>query len=109
MVANAGIDCKELITLTATKVAPGRPSTHCVWRWCRRGVKARSGERVFLEHLRMGGKLVTSERWVRDFGQRLAAADQAHFQQRGGALAPSSSSATPGQSDLERELEEEGL
>ena len=40
-----------LITLTeAAKITPGRPSTNCLWRWCRRGVLSRGGERVRLEH-----------------------------------------------------------
>ncbi len=34
----------DYITLTeATKIAPGRPSTNCIWRWCRRGVKGCTG------------------------------------------------------------------
>ena len=70
----------EHITLTeVAKISPGRPSTHCLWRWCRRGVLARSGQRVRLEHLRIGGKIFTTGRWVEDFGKALAQADARYF------------------------------
>ncbi|MBL8879292.1 MAG: DUF1580 domain-containing protein [Phycisphaerales bacterium] len=70
----------EHITLTAAaKVAPGRPSTNCLWRWCRRGVKARDGQRVRLQHLRIGGKIFTTLRWLEDFGRLLAEADTKYF------------------------------
>ncbi len=68
------------ISLTqATKIAPGRPSINCVWRWCRRGVMSRSGERIRLTHIRVGGKLFTSSAWLDEFGRRLAEADARHF------------------------------
>jgi hypothetical protein len=68
------------ITLTeATKVTPGRPSTNCLWRWCRRGVLSRSGQRVRLEHIRIGGKIFTTSRWVEEFGKALAKADASYF------------------------------
>ncbi len=59
-----------LITLTeATKITPGRPSTNCLWRWCRRGVLSRGGERVRLEHQRIGGKIFTAPDWLEEFGR----------------------------------------
>lgn len=68
------------ITLTqAAKMAPGRPSINCLWRWARKGVLARSGQRVRLQHLRIGGKIFTTEEWVRHFGQALAEADASYF------------------------------
>jgi len=68
------------ITLTqAAKLTPGRPSTNCLWRWCRRGVIARNGERVRLEHVRIGGKLFTRRSWLEEFGRRLASADSKYF------------------------------
>ncbi len=68
------------VTLTeAAKIAPGRPSTNCMWRWCRRGVLSRTGERVHLRHVRIGGKIFTTARWLDEFGNRLAEADVAHF------------------------------
>ena len=73
-------DQTGFMTLTqATKIIPGRPSTNCLWRWCRNGVKARNGERVRLRHVRMGGRLYTKARWIDDFGDRLAEADAAYF------------------------------
>ena len=71
---------EDLMTLSqAAKVLPGRPSTNCIWRWCRRGVVARTGEHVRLQHVRMGGKLFTTARWLDEFGSRLAEADAEHF------------------------------
>lgn len=70
----------KLITLTeAAKIAPGRPSTNCVWRWCRKGVLSRGGERVRLQHRRVGGKIFTTVAWLEEFGQALAEADTRHF------------------------------
>jgi hypothetical protein len=70
----------ERITLSqAARAAPGRPSPNCVWRWCRRGVVARTGQRVRLRHVRIGGKLFTTVKWLDEFGQRLAEADEAYF------------------------------
>lgn len=70
----------ERVTLSqAARVAPGGISPNCVWRWCRRGVLARTGERVRLEHIRVGGKLYTTPRWIEEFGRRLAEADASYF------------------------------
>jgi len=63
----------------AAKIAPGRPSTNCLWRWCRKGVLARSGERIRLQHIRIGGKIFTTPAWLEQFGKALAEADAAHF------------------------------
>ena len=71
---------EDLMTLgQAAKVAPGRPSSNCLWRWCRRGVLARTGERVHLQHVRVGAKMYTRAEWLADFGRTLAAADNAYF------------------------------
>ena len=43
-------------------IAPGRPHTATVWRWCRRGIRARSGVRVRLEHLRVGGRVFVEKK-----------------------------------------------
>ncbi len=70
----------DLLTLSqAAKVVPGRPSPNCLWRWCRRGVLSRSGERVYLRHVRVGGKVYTGKQWLDDFGQALSEADAAYF------------------------------
>lgn len=73
----------EYLTLTeAAKQAPGRPSSNAVWRWARRGVLARTGERVRLRHIRLGGKILTRADWLHDFASTLADADAAHFDER---------------------------
>lgn len=71
----------DLLTLTdAAHSLPHRPHTSCLWRWCRKGVIARNGERVHLRHVRIGGKIFTTRDWLADFGSRLAIADAAHFE-----------------------------
>lgn len=66
----------------ASHLVPGRPSTNCMWRWCRKGVLARSGERIRLEHVRIGGRIFTRPNWVEEFSQRLTAADVSYFDAR---------------------------
>jgi hypothetical protein len=71
----------DYLTLTeAANLTPGRPSANCLWRWCRRGVISRSGERVRLQHARMGGKIFTTTAWLEEFGRRLADADRRYFE-----------------------------
>ncbi len=48
-------------------------------RMARKGVKARNGQRVHLEHLRVGGQLVTSVEAIQRFFDHLNAADAEHF------------------------------
>lgn len=72
----------QYITLTEiANITPGRPSANCVWRWCRRGVKSRTGERIHLQHVRMGGTIFSTREWVDEFGRRLAEADAKYFDQ----------------------------
>lgn len=78
-VARAAALDAHLTLAQASRIAPGRPSTNCLWRWCRRGVLARNGERVRLEHIRAGGKIFTTVAWVTEFGRRLAEADAQYF------------------------------
>lgn len=70
---------KYLTCSEASKLLPGRPSANCVWRWARRGVQSRGGERIRLQHVRMGGALYTTARWIDEFGRALAEADARHF------------------------------
>jgi hypothetical protein len=118
-----------LITLTeAAKITPGRPSTNCLWRWCRRGVLSRGGGRVRIEHRRIGGKIFTAPDWLEEFGRKLAEADTRHFDQCEEAAADAaarepriphrrrwSQLLRPGHEDLhvvedaERELDEAGI
>ncbi len=71
----------NLISLAeAAKIAPGRPSTNCVWRWCRKGVLSRGGERIRLQHQRVGGMIFTTAAWLEEFGRALAEADTKYFE-----------------------------
>ncbi len=86
----------EYITLTdAAKIAPGRPSTNCIWRWCRRGVLSRGGERVRLQHVRVGGMIYTTAAWLEEFGRRLAEADAKYFDLCEAAAEAARAAATP--------------
>jgi hypothetical protein len=118
---------EEQITLSqAAKLAPGRPSSNCVWRWCREGVKAASGQRVRLKHVRFGSRIYTTRQWLNDFGLALAEADAAHFDRDEQSPAAEPSRRTSKRSrrasrssgadearrrhlEAERELEEAGL
>ena len=120
---------EEHITLSqAARLAPGRPSSNCVWRWCREGVKAASGTRVRLKHVRFGARIYTTRQWLSDFGLALAEADTAYFDRGEQAPVPdpaparrpskrSRPASRPGGDDearrrhleAERELKEAGL
>lgn len=69
-----------LISLNeAPEHVSGRPSISAIWRWCRRGVLARNGQRIRLEHRRIGGKIYTSAPWLDAFTKALTDADTAYF------------------------------
>ena len=71
---------EEFITLSdAAKFSPGQPNTAAVWRWARQGVKARSGDRVYLRHVRVGGRIFTRPDWLGEFFSATAQADAEHF------------------------------
>ena len=65
----------------AAKRSPGRPHCSTVWRWCRRGIKARSGERIRLRHIRAGGRIFIPAEALDEFFRRVAEADSVHFDQ----------------------------
>lgn len=68
--------------LTREEVAkrlPGRPHVLAVWRACRKGVMGRNGRRVFMEHVRIGGKLLIPDSEIVEFPRRVAEADAEHF------------------------------
>ncbi len=116
-------NAEEHITLTeVAKTLPGRPTANCVWRWCRRGVLARNGERVRLEHIRLGGRIFTTRRWLDQFGSALAEADARYFDiSQSGVGTASKSGGQPQRTSkaeaertrnlerIEQELEEVGL
>jgi len=88
-------------------------------------VKAASGQRVRLKHVRFGSRIYTTRQWMNDFGLALAEADAAHFDRDEQAPAPpepapsrrSSKRSRRASNDdsrrrhleAERELEEAGL
>lgn len=113
-----GDTTREYVSLTdAAKITPGRPTANCVWRWCRRGVRARNGERVRLRHIRMGGMMYTTAGWLDEFGRRLAEADARHFDSDGndtptGTLRQPTSRSQQRRREIEsaeRELDESGI
>jgi len=53
------------------------------------------GERIHLQHIRVGGKLYTSPRWIEEFGERLAEADAAYFKAYDEATTRTSAPTTP--------------
>ena len=107
----------EYVSLTeAAKLAPGTPHVASLWRWCRRGIRARGGERIRLQHVRMGGALYTTAGWIDEFGHALAAADAQFFDRDGAAgldAEPTGSDSDTRRSQelerVERELDEAGL
>ena len=64
----------------ASRLVPGRPNHSSLWRWCRKGVLARNGQRVHLEHRRFGGRIFTSAQALDRFSKQLADADLEHFE-----------------------------
>jgi len=63
----------------AAKQVPGRVTPSSVWRWCRKGVKARNGQTVKLQHERVGGRVYTKAVWMQEFFASTAAADAEYF------------------------------
>ena len=111
-----------MLTLSqAAKLVPGRPHASTIWRWCRRGVLSRNGERIRLQHIRMGGKIFTKEIWVEEFGHKLAEADVEYFADaetdstndgatdRCRSRRSTSPANTSRHAEIDRELEEAGL
>jgi len=74
---------KDFITLAeAAEILPRRTQAYCVWRWCRKGTKARNGQQIYLKHERWGGIIYTTQKWLDDFAERLAAADIEYFKNK---------------------------
>lgn len=73
----------EYLSLTeACKIVPSRPAACSLWRWCRKGVKTRDGGRVYLQHVRIGGKVYTTRDWLDAFFRETAEADNEHFRSK---------------------------
>ena len=75
--AGAGDDL--LSFAEAARTLPGKPSPSTIWRWSRRGVVARDGQRVRLRCVRLGGRMFTTRAAILAFGEALAEADARHF------------------------------
>jgi hypothetical protein len=66
----------DYISLSAAaKATPGRPSSATVWRWARRGIKARNGQTISLRHVRVGGRVYTKRSWLEKYFAAVAEAD----------------------------------
>lgn len=65
----------------AAKRYPQEPPPHLTsaWRHARKGLLARNGKRVRLEHVRAGGKIFIPEHALMRFFEELAEADQEYF------------------------------
>lgn len=67
----------EFLTMSAlAKLSPSRPSASACWRWARKGMLARNGERVYLRHVRSGRKIYSTSKWLDEFFDALAQADR---------------------------------
>lgn len=71
----------------AARISPGRPHCSAVWRWARRGIMTRGGDRLRLEHIRAGGRVFTSKEALDRFFAALAQADSEYFDRRQDAAA----------------------
>jgi len=67
---------------------PRRVHMSTMWRWARRGVRARNGQRVHLEHVRIGGRVMVEETALGEFFRALAQADIAGFDAESDAPTP---------------------
>ncbi len=72
----------------AARQFPGSPAPSTVWRWARKGVKARNGERVRLRHVRIGGQLFIPVEALAEFAEAVADADRQHFERDPGTPTP---------------------
>lgn len=71
----------EYLTFSeAAKEVPQRkvtPST--IWRWARKGVKVRGGSHIHLQHIRVGGRPLTTRAWLMAFFAELAEQDRNYY------------------------------
>ena len=72
---------EKMLTLSeaAKKVPGGTKHISALWRWSRKGIKTNSGNRVRLEHIRVGAKLFTSKQALVRFFKAVADDDIKHF------------------------------
>ena len=90
----------------ASKLCPGRLSIQSIWRWCRKGIKSKSGERIHLEHYRVGGKLYTTENDLQNFFKNVTESDKLHFQKEYPKIEiPKTRSAARRKADIDRAMQ----
>lgn len=87
----------------AAKDLPGRPDSTTIWRWARRGLTSRSGEIVCLDHVRIGGRLLTTKPWLDAFFKAVATSDMKHVVQE------QPTEPSPAHQEADEELEAEGM
>ncbi len=61
------------------RIGDKRPHASTIWRWCRLGIKSRSGRRIRLEHVRVGARVFTTADAINDFVAAVAEADREAF------------------------------
>jgi hypothetical protein len=93
-----------LLTLgQAAQLCPGRPSTNAVWRWCRKGILSRGGQRIRLNHVRVGGKIFTDQDSLDHFFKSVAEADTEYFDR---PVSSMPAKPTPAQAQRQRNIEQ---
>lgn len=65
---------------------PGRPHFSTVWRWARRGVLTRSGDRVRLRTWKVGSQLYTTPTEIERFITAITEADDAEYAAQAGEV-----------------------
>lgn len=101
---------EQRISLTkAAKLTPGNPHAATIWRWCRKGIRARNGERIHLEHLRFGGKMFTTPESLERFARRLVDADSQYFEFDGQTVIRRSPVRNADLEKIEAELATDGI
>ena len=63
----------------AAAICPNRPHVAAVWRWARKGIASKGSGRIYLRHSRIGSQIFTTEKWLMEFFEAIAAADHSHF------------------------------
>jgi len=76
---DSDLRAKYITLAQAGRDAPGQPHASAVWRWARKGIKSRSGNRVRLQHARIGGRVFTTVAWLEAFWADLARVDAQYF------------------------------
>jgi len=80
----ATLDTDRILTLAeAGKMFPKRISPTSMWRYCIEGYKARDGEPIKLEHVRMGRQIFVTVDAIETFMKTVAEREAAFYRQAG--------------------------